>query len=265
MVIQSQSETPIEVSVIKASHMESTRFVIVKNHVRELTIENEDLDNEENSKKHMKRSLKKGSKERTPETEINTHKVVTEINASDLEELKSVYKQCKALVTKIETKYGHLLDLNDTKSAKKHKAKEKGYVEECSCGLNKKIVFDDDGQQIEKETIFDCHVCPKRLKRQNSNTYNTNSDRNVSIQYEETVTSLPDDIPSLVKILQNPEISVTCRNEVVYKMRTLKQDLLNELRFSKPLFKERLKSNSEEIFEFAGANLFSLPGYPDWQ
>lgn len=265
MVIQGHSETPIEVSVIKSPHMESKRFVIVKNHIRELTTENEDLDNEENLPKRVRKSLKKTSKAHTSDTEIKSHKDVSEISASDLEELRSVYKQCKAVIKKIETKYGHLLNLNDTKPARKYNSKEKGYVEECSCGLNKKIVFDDDGQQIEKDTTLDCHVCPKKLKRRNSTTYNANSDRNVNVQYEETVKTLPDDIPSLVNILRNPEISVTYRNEVVNKARIVKQELLNELRFNKPSFKEKLKSNPEEVFEFAGANLFSLPGYPDWK
>lgn len=265
MVIQGQSETPTVASVIKSSHMESKRFVVVKNHIRELTIENEDLDDEENSPKRAKKTLNKTSEVHTSETEIKSHKDVSEISASDLEELRSVYKQCKAVISKIETKYGHLLNLCDTKPAKKDKSKERGYVEECSCGLNKKIVFDDDGKQIEKETTLDCHVCPKKLKQKNSSTYNTNSDRKVSVQYEETVKILPDDIPTLGSILQNPEISVTHRNKVVNKARIVRQELLNQLRFNKPSIKEKLKSNPEEIFEFAGANLFSLPGYPDWK
>lgn len=265
MVIQGQSEIPIEVSVLKTPHMESKKFVIVKNHVRELSIENEDLDNEDISQKHVKKSLEKTSEAHTSETEIKAHRNVSEISAKDIQELRSVYKQCKAVISKIETKYGHLLNVYDSKSARKYKSKEKGYIEECNCGLNKKIVFDDNGQQIEKETMLDCHVCPKKLKRQNSITYNTNSDRNLSVQFEETVITVPDDIPSLVTILQNPEISLTYRNRVVNKMRIVKQELLNEVRFNKPSFKEKLKSNPEEIFEFGGANLFSLPGYPDWK
>lgn len=256
MVIQGQSETPTEASVKKVPQMDSKRFVIVKNHVRELTIENKDADNVEIPQKRVKKSLKKTSKAHTSDTEN-----VSEISASDLEELRSVYKQCKAVIRKIETKYGHLLNLHDTNSARNYKLKEKGYVEECSCGLNKKIVFDDDGQQIEKETTLDYgHICSKKFKRTNSN-----SDRNVSVQYEETDQMLPDDIHSLVNMLQNPEMSVTHRNRVVNKTRIVKQELLNEVRFNKPSLKEKLKSNPEEIFEFTGANLFSLPGYPDWK
>lgn len=262
MVIQGQSEIPIEASAIKVPQMESKKFVIVKNHVRELTIEDEDANNEEISQKRVKKSLKKTSKAHTSDTEKNTQKNVSEISASDIEELRSVYKQCKAVISKIETKYGHLLNLHDTNSARHYKLKEKGYVEDCSCGLNKKIVFDDDGQQIEKETTLDGHVCSKKLKRTNSNT---NSDGNVSVQYEETDQMLPDDIHSLVNMLRNPKMSVTHRNRVVNKTRIVKQELLNEVRFNKPSFKEKLKSNPEEIFEFAGANLFSLPGYPDWK
>lgn len=264
MGIQDQSETPFDVSVIKAPLMESKKYIIVKNHVRELTTETEDGQKEENSQKHaktVKKSLKKCSGTHTSDTETNAHKNVSDITGSDLEELRSVYKQCKAVINKIETKYGHLLDLCETRSARKNKSKERGYVEECSCGLNKRIVFDDDGQQIEKETMLDCHVCPKKLKQQN--TYDTNT--NVRVQYEETVKMLPDDIPSLSNILKNPDISVTYRNKVVNKMRIVKQDLLCEVKFNKPLFKEKVKTKPEEIFEFAGTNLFSLPGYPDWK
>lgn len=262
MVIQGQCETPTVVPAIKTPHMESKKFVIVKNHIRELTTEKEELDNEEYSQKHVKKSMKKTCKTHASNTEMNAHENVSAISASDLEELRTVYKQCKAVISKMEIKYGHLLNSNDTKSARK--SKEKGYIEECSCGLNKKIVFDDDGQQTEKETILHCHVCPKKLKRQNSKT-DTNLDLNVNVQYEETVEMLPDDIPSLVNILQNPDISITYRNKVVNKTKIVKQELLNEVRFNKPSFKEKLKSNPEEIFEFSGANLFSLPGYPDWK
>lgn len=261
--------------------MESKKFVIVKNHVRELTIENEDLDNEDNSQNHVEKSMKK-TQAYTSDTEAPEN--VSSISGSDLVELRTVYMQCKAVISKIETKYGHLLNINDKKSARKSlkekgyieecccgfnknaqqienaarksKLMEKGYIEECSCGMNKKIIFDDDGQQIEKERMLDGHLCPKKFKL-NSNTNNN--------WYEETVKMLPDDIASLVNILRNSDISLTYRNKVIKKMMVVKQDFLNEVRFNKPSFKEKLKSNPEEIFEFAGANLFSLPGYPDWK
>lgn len=258
MVVQGPSESPTEVSAIKASHMESTKYVIVKNHVRELTIETDDVNNEENTQKRLKKVKNRKrsvSDSHKSDTEINMHTNVSDISGSDIEELRSVYKECQAVMNKIETKYGHLLDLYETSSARKSKSKERGYVDECSCGLNKKIVFDDDGQQIEQETRLDCRVCQKKLKWTNS--YGTS----VRVQFEETVATLPDDVLSLSNILKNPDISVRYRNKVIDKMRKVKQDILSEVKFKKPLFKDMLKTKPEDIFEFVGANLFTLPGY----
>ncbi|XP_049887863.1 uncharacterized protein LOC126382138 [Pectinophora gossypiella] len=274
MVIQDDNETPLEVSTMKSSRLEATKYIIVKNHIRELPI-NDHKDamhssTEEDALKTEKKAKKSAKKAKTIQKgiEVNSDEKDTIISESDLEELRTVYKQCKSVLNRIETKYGHLLNLDGgASSSRKHNLKQEHYEEECHCTANKKIIFGEDGEQLLKEPIFDIHICPKKLKQRHSDHQPPAHNQNLAIEYEEQNTTLPDDMKALSNILQDSDISISYRNKVIHKLKSLKFDHFNEIRFNRPALVEQLKSNPQttEIFEFKGANLSSLPGYPDWK
>lgn len=184
------------------------------------------------------------------------------ISDEDLEELKSVYKKCKSVIKKIEAKYGHLLDLDEPDfNRKRRKTSTYSTNDEetgCQCTLNKKIVFDDDGKEIVVETVPTDHICPKQ---QRYSSQQLPQPKNLQIEYNNETIELPDSLQELKVILQNPEIEINYRNQVIQKVRLIKQEMFNEIKFNKRLIVETIKTNIEEIIDFKGTNLSSLPGY----
>ncbi|CAG9793346.1 unnamed protein product [Diatraea saccharalis] len=215
----------------------------------------------ENSNKQRESKKKKVGKKRIRIPSEERDATISGIDKNDLDELRSVYKKCKAIVNKIETKYGYLLNLQESDIEENKQNADHDYEatsEKCECSANKKIIFDDDGKVITKETVLDKHICPKKLKRRYSDAEVTVN--NIQVEYE-TSESLPDDINELSRILQNPDLETTYRNKVIDKVKIIKQDLINEIKFNKKMLIEKCKSNPSDIFEFSGSNLDSLPGY----
>lgn len=268
MVVQIESEAPEEVSSVTSTQMEPAKYVIVKNHVRELPPASQEKARDESpaeaapaAETHAKKKRKKSSKitKELPKTEDISSDISTEISASDLEELRTVYKKCKEVINRIESKYGHLLGLDGTSSSSWEKQRSSDeYEAECTCSKNKKIVFDDDGQQVLQETVLENHVCPKTLKRRHSDVER----RTLDIQYEEPA-ALPEDLQSLGLILKDSSINKSYRHKVIKKVKSIRLDYSNNIRFDKPNLIEKLKTNPDEILDFKGTNFCDLPGYPD--
>ncbi|KOB78618.1 Uncharacterized protein OBRU01_02105 [Operophtera brumata] len=184
------------------------------------------------------------------------------ISPEDLEELRNVYKKCKSVIRKIETKYGHLLDLEPAASKRRRKNTENPTDEdeaECQCTLNKKIVFDDDGQEIAIDTVPAGHICPKKQRFTQSQTAPPHND--LQIEYYNQHIELPDTLQELKTILQNPGIEITYRNQVIQKVRLIKQEYAFEIKFNKHSIVEKIKTDMNEMIDFKGTNLSSLPGY----
>lgn len=175
----------------------------------------------------------------------------------DLEELRTVYKQCKNVMMKMEQRYGHLLDIDAEDSLEKQDIKS-SYENECQCSMNKKIVFDEDGKEISIEALPSNHICPTKLMVKNTHSTITSSP-NIQIEYHDI--ELSNDIQELRHILQDPKIETTYRNKVIDKLKIIKQEHINEVRFNKMALIEKLKIDPEEVLSFNGANLSVLPGY----
>ncbi|CAH0402447.1 unnamed protein product [Chilo suppressalis] len=181
------------------------------------------------------------------------------IDKHDLDELKAVYMKCKAVMMRIESKYGHLLNIseNDTKDSKEISEDTEDTSDKCECKTTKKIVFDEDGKIINTDISLDKHICPKKLKRKYSDAELTN---NVQVEYE-IPELISDNIGVLSNILQDPGLEITYRNKILHKIKLLKQECTNEMKFNKKSLINRVKTNPNEIFEFKGSNLNELPGY----
>ena len=277
MVVHEDSETPVEVAIIRKPLLEQKSYVIVKNHVRELLKTDESTSSVitskekspeplENVRKKKSKSDKKAKKtEQIPVTSAGCDDETnntTEIDKNDLEELRTIYNKCREVMIKIESKYGHLLD--DSEAGPSSRKKRKFYTEEstaneCDCKLNTKIVFDDDGKQSTVETVSEKHICAKKVNKRQTEMQTRS--KAIEIEYTENETSLPDNLPELASLLQNPELKRTLRNEIVEKMRIIKQDYVNDIRFNKHSIIEKLKANPDEVLGFKGTNLSTIPGY----
>lgn len=273
MVVQEDCEKPVEVALIRRPLVEPKSYVIVKNHVRELinisesssterkteeissqSLENDSKTKRKSNKKHKNTTQKSKSSDQQATTEI--------IDKSDLEELKTVYKKCKDVINKIETKYGHLLDLNSGAGPSSHRKRkinsEESTDSECDCKLNKKIVFDDDGKQVAVDRVPDNHICAKKVKGYSEKQTKT---KTIAIEYTDNEISLPETLPELASMLQNQDVEKTLRNKIVNKMRMLKQDYANDIKFNKQAIIEKIKANPDEVLAFKGTNLSTLKGY----
>lgn len=272
MVVHEDSETPVDVAIIRKPLLEQKSYVIVKNHVRELIKTDEStcpvMTSKEKSPQPLENVRKKSKSNKkskktalipvtSPEYGDETNDA-TEIDKNDLEELRTVYKNCKEVMKKIEAKYGHLLDL-DGKGGSSSCKKRKFNTEECTCKPNTKIVFDDDGKQSMVKTVPEKHICTKKTNKCHSEM-KTRS-RSIAVEYSDNETVLPDNLPELDTLLQDPDINKTIRNRIVEKMRMIKQEYVNELRFNKHSIIEKLKSNPDEVLRFKGTNLSTIPGY----
>ncbi|XP_045504022.1 uncharacterized protein LOC123700748 [Colias croceus] len=245
MIIQEENEMPMEAPVIHESD----------------NVINKCDNNEKQNKCSKSRKRRKSKNDLEPsslQSEISTSNS-TEISQNDLEELRSVYNKCKAVIKKIETKYGHLLNNDDSSNSETDRNIE---TSKCECTFNKRIVFDENGQQITQEFVPDMHICPKRQKFQPSTTTPSMSRSNVQIEDKNFLDSLPGDIKSLCDILKDPNIDIVYRNKVIEKIKILRLDNFNTMRFDRKLLIESMKLKPEEFFEFKGSNLSSLPGYP---
>ncbi|XP_050355064.1 uncharacterized protein LOC126776515 [Nymphalis io] len=265
MVIQVDSEGSSK-SAGQTQNMESKKYIVVKNHVRE--IQHKDIEsssdehnstNVENFKKPIKKH--KHKKQQSSSSDDNNLSI-TEISKSDLKELKTVYKKCKAVLMNIESKYGHLLSLDDNEITNKGKRKhDRDEDDQCTCTLNRKIVFDDNGQEVYDEGHhLQNHICAKKLKnhtRPFPETY-----PNVQIENEISYDNLPETIQELTDLLKNPSIEFNLRQSIIGKIRDIRQDYLNMIRFERSTLIEKLKTNPEDIIDFKGTNISSLAGYP---
>lgn len=281
MVVHDDNETPVEVAVIRKPLLEQKSYVIVKNHVRELVnmderTSSDDKNKEKSPTPSANRKKKRKSDHNSQKSEqmpaasaeyIDDTKTSQEIDKNDLEELRSVYTKCKEVMNKIEVKYGHLLDL-DGEVGPSHRKKRKFNTEystdnECDCKLNKKIIFDDDGKQSTVETVPEKHICVKNINKQINKGYSEMKTRSktIEIEYTENEVNLPDRITELASMLQNPDLEKPLRNKIIDKMRMLKQDYANDIRFNKHAIIEKLKSNPDEVLDFKGTNLSSIKGY----
>lgn len=253
----------------KETYLDVSNSVPVKYHVREGLVENQIQHNSimtssesENGEKKKKSDKKSHEKSPVSTLEETDNVQVTQISENDLEELRSVYKKCKAVMKKIESKYGHLLNLQELEGRKRKKKpsdSENIDLNKCECPTNKKIVFDDDGKEITTETELGNHICVKKLKRTRSTDHVAIN--NVKVEYEPEELSLPDDLQSLSDILHDPDIDITYRDKVIHKFRMLKQEYQDEIRFNKHMLIEKIKLNPDEFLDFKGTNLKTIPGY----
>lgn len=261
MVIQVEPEELLDTTIQKHK-MESKKYIIFKNHVREIKEQPEEVkiikDLNENAEEHDKFNKNEVYKPSSSSSEDDQINIVTA--TKDLEELKTVYKKCKSILNKIETKYGHLLDLNDeheyTYPKRRRVSLNDNFQHKCRCTPNKKTLFTEDGQQVfQTDIISESHICASNTKYQN--TYES-----IQVDYENEYTILPDTIQELTEILKDPEIARNFRNRVIEKIRYLRYENLNEIKCKKESLVKKLKSNPEEIIDFKGTNISSLPGYP---
>lgn len=250
----------------------SKKCAVFKHHVCELdqpqsvivsSLQNMTSSDCENMQKKDKSTRKRVKKSPGSSSDSKGSIEVTHISPRDLEELRSVYKKCKAVVKKIETKYGHLLNLSESEPQNNSESDNNAESSKCECTGNKKIIFDDEGKEITAETDLDNHICPKKLKRRRSHVESNYSEplNNLQVEYETPDLTLPEDLQSLRKILHDPDLEVTYRNKVIHKMRVIKQEYVDEIRFNKQSLIEKMKSNAEDMLDFKGTNLNSLPGY----
>lgn len=241
------------------------------NGLEELKTGNEDESSEKSPK--LATSSKKTRNKRKNKNEISSSSEETicdnEICASDLEELKSVYKKCKDVLTKIESKYGHLMDkeINQyglDKRSKRKKIKhdtESDEKSECDCTSNKKIYFSDNGQEILEDGYnTQNHICLKRLKSYDRFYHENN--QHIEVEHENENFIIPETMPELTDLLKDPFISNSYRNSVIEKIKSIRNENFNMFRFHKAEIIQNLKTNPDESLCFPGANLSSLPGYP---
>lgn len=151
------------------------------------------------------------------------------------------------------TKYGSFV-AHDVPLAKKRKLLDSDNSEneeECQCTANTKTVYDDDGNPIKVDNTLEKHICPKKFK----------SNKQIQIDQNETEIELPDDIKVLSEILKDPHLSALHRYKIIDKVKILRQDYMNQIRFEKKALIEQLKGNPDAILRFKGTNLSSLLGY----
>ncbi|CAB3233322.1 unnamed protein product [Arctia plantaginis] len=277
MVVHEDREKPVEVAIIRKPLLEQKSYIIVKNHVKELSNTAQNTTNstcdEKNSLVSLKRQgtikKRKYCKRQKLTQEIpttssesdNINQNGTEIDASDLNELKTVYAKCKEVMKRIESKYGHLLNLDSEEGFSlcrmKQNVHSESYEDECNCKPKKKIVFDDEGRQSTVD-VSDKHICVQ-------NTRNVNSapsiHQNIAVEYQDAELGLPETLQELRELLQDPDIEDTYRNRIFDKIRLLRAEYTNEIKFNKHILIDKLKTNPDDLLNFKGTNLSTIPGY----
>ncbi|XP_053615498.1 uncharacterized protein LOC128678165 [Plodia interpunctella] len=250
MVIQEDNEMPLEQSSRK-----NNDFKVIRHEMKMELLKNELQQNLRHKRKKIKQNLNMVSEDLRQEKSScdENSDNVDKYSETDLEELRSIYKKCKSIIKKMESKYGHLLGVDSSEQQSELKNQES---EKCTCALNKKIVFDDDGTEITQEPNFTRHICPKKLKVK----HNLTETNTLQIEYEIPDT-LPEDLLSLSHLLRDPGLETTVRNKIINKIRLIKQEYTNEVKFNKHAIIEKIKLNPDEMIDFHGTNLSSLPGY----
>lgn len=259
MIIQNERE-PNVASRQKA--MESKKYLVVKNHVREVAegapnkceISEEPSKNDERKRKKRKKAEKQTS---SSDDNSSTRDTANEISESDVEELRRVYKKCKSVLLKIESKYGHLLNL-DEDCVSKNWQLENTQQNECKCALNTKVIFNENGDIVQAVgSSHEHHICPDKLE-----TFNRYSAvPKVQIETEHCSIKLPDTIQELENMLKEP-LPASLRHDVIQKVKFIRQVNLNMIRFDRQNLMDKLKVNPDELLDFKGANLASIVGYP---
>lgn len=268
MVVQLESEAPEETLIQKQALMESKKYVVFKNHVRELKEQPpkaSDIENVTTNIAEEKRCAEnKRLEQRSSSSEDNQ---VSAISNDDLQELKTVYKKCKSVIAKIERKYGHLLDLDDDSEninfkRRKLNSSDNYSQQECACISNKKILFTEDGEQLSQvQKKLENHICSHNNINYNKNIYG-NSYENIEIDYDTVNPILPETIKELTEILKDHTTKTNLRSKVVEKIKYLRYENLNTIRCNKESLVKQLKRNPEEILDFKGTNISALEGYP---
>lgn len=227
-------------------------------------IPHDNMPNDSKKKPKKRRKDSANSHEKRPSPSVscsdNEGSTVNKISKSDLEELQRAYKRCKAIVTKIESQYGHLLDLPIEPSP--HGIDNTNEVTEgkCTCKLGKKIVFDESGNEIPAEQNISEHICPHKLLRRCSDE--KTEQNNVQIEYSESNEFLPDDLKDLVELLRSKWINKSYRYRVISKIQFKRQEYADKIRQNKKSLIEQLKTeNPKKVLRFKGTNLSELMGY----
>ncbi|CAH4027443.1 unnamed protein product [Pieris brassicae] len=230
MVIQNMSDTPLNEPALSG------------------------LDMFKKSKKSQK--LKRRSSQNASERCLSTSSdIITEISKEDLNELHTAYKKCKEVIKKIETKYGHLIHKDDI-------LEENNTLNLCTCSFNKKIVFNEEGQQVTRDIVPELHICPKKPRLLNPSTYNPLPKNQPNLLIEHEVDSLPSDLKELSEILKDETIDIAYRNKIIQKIKLIRHDNINTMRYDRKILIEKLKVKPDSLFKFKGANVSSIPGYP---
>ncbi|CAH2095469.1 unnamed protein product [Euphydryas editha] len=249
--------------------MESKKYIVVKNHVRE--IRDEEFSSEDSSKNALnyKKNQKKKKSRKQSSSSTENSASDNEVCVNDLEELKTVYKKCKDVLMKIESKYGHLLnketnengeDKISIKNKRKHDS-EPDDQSDCDCISNRKIIFTDDGQQIlEEGSNTQNHICPKKLKCYDKHYHEKN--QSIEIEHENVDFVLPENMQELTELLKKPSINNSLRNSITEKIKNIRNENFNMFRLHKEEIIQNLKTNPDGFLGFKGSNLSSLPGYP---
>lgn len=264
MVIHAGFEATFPSAVVNQSNLAPKKYIVVKNHVREIAKYKENPKLEESDHEQVIEEKTKARKRKSNVTQDKKENAdASKISKSDLEELRQVYFQCKNVLTKIETKYGCLLNL----TAETHDNSEDldSEDDECKCSHNKRIAFDDNGEQILKDPVLEKHICVKKLKHDGRNPPLERSNLKIELTdtLEGNIMMLPDGLQELGNILKQPDINSELRRNVINKIKGIRQDYINELRYDKKLLVEQLKANpSDDLFGFEGTNLSTITGYP---
>lgn len=250
MVIKDETEVPLEIPLIKQSDLE----VMLESKKEHAEVEIKRKRQTKVNKRKCDESIDHSECSSSADSDENS-KIVSQISESDLEELKTVYVKCKSVLKKIEQKYGKLLDLNETESSEKEFKPNDDH--KCTCALKKKIVFAEDGTVSTKEPDPDSHICPKRLKIKQEHL----DVKKLKIEYE-TPDTLPGDLQKLSELLHNEDLEANYRNKIINKMKSIKQEHINDIKFSKAAIIEKIKLNPEDVLDFKGTNLSDICGYP---
>lgn len=264
MVIHVDDDSPMELPLIKKTVTHSIGYKITNNHIREISIESVENHNNICTQDKKKRKRVNNIPDNVEESNTSCDEDSTssnKIDKNDIDELIRVYRKCKAVVNKIEQKYGHLLNDNEVQEdfkRDKRKRKLSDQSVHCTCGVNQKIIFDDFGNQTVQVIPLQEHICTQKLQNNINSLQNT--PKGVVINYDNN-DMLPNDMKSLLKILKNDNLDEVYRNSVVLKIKTLQNEFKNELRFEKTALLAQLKSDPENLLEFNGSNVFDLPGY----
>lgn len=272
MGIQIDDDSPTEVTTIMESKSDKYSCDTNENNTKTFEMKSSrkftEVTGDALKRKVRKKKSKKANQFTSTSSSTDCDDNITTISERDLIRLRKVYTQCKSMMRKMKQKYGHLLELSSSDSDtdvdspyKKRSRLEKSDENECLCTVNKKIVFDEEGNEASMYTLPSNHICPTKLMSKNQSLVMKFMNPNVEIEHNDEIPDLSDDVQELRNILKDPMIETSYRNLVIEKLKLIKQEHMNEIRFKKLYLIEKLKSNPDEIFTFNGSNLAMVTGY----